>query len=104
MMFGCGELLMRDPINTSPLHDITTFRDGSGSAENLPGGGARAELLAGRGKGASHAAGRQSGGAAPRARARRAAVRPPVEDRHADPNRPDAAELRTAHRPPSGRD
>ena len=58
-----------------------------------------AQLFARGGQGAPHPAGRQPGGPPARSRSRRAAVRPVVEDRHADRCRADAAELRAAAGP-----
>src|SRR5262249_40387947 len=71
-------------------------------AAYLPRRRPRAQLLAGGRKGASYSAGGQPGGASAGARARRAAFRSIVEDRHPDRGRPHAPELRPAACAPRG--
>src|SRR5438552_14230890 len=86
--------------NNGLLYTAMTCRAAHGPErpEDLPGGRARAQFLARRSQGAPDAAGSEPGRTAPRNRAGRAAVRPIVEEWHADRGGPDAPELRAAPR------
>src|SRR6185295_6300699 len=72
--------------------------------QNLPGRRARTELFPRRREGAPDAACREPGGQPPRGRARRAAVRSVVEERHAHRGGTDARELRATAGAPRRRD